>query len=68
MNPIIIRDSSILIQQMVMNLKPNNYKLGQIITRICHYLKNIGFVYFFNVLRENNKIIDVYGNKACIRT
>ncbi len=64
LNPIILGDSSIIIQAMVERSTPTNKALIQIIKRIRKKLINMGKVSFKHILRENNKIADIQANRA----
>jgi len=63
-NPVIMVDSSIIIQSMVESRSPKNKALRQITKRVGKKLQFLGEVTFKHILRENNRIADMQTNLA----
>jgi len=67
-NMIVIRDSIILIHQMVKNMIPKNADLGKIVSQIQHQMRILGEVSYYHVFIENNGTVDELENNACYRS
>lgn len=62
--PIIMGDSTIIIEVMARNKNPTNSAMNRIYKWIRANLVNAGNITFRHILREHNKIADNYANKA----
>jgi len=67
-NPVILGDSTFIIQAMAERSTPTNNALSQIIRRIRKNLVNMGKVSFKHILVENNKTTNIQGNIAITRS
>lgn len=67
-DPLIMGDSTVIIEAMASKKSPSNSAMNRIYKRIRKNLDNAGKVTFKHILREHNKIVDKYANKATNRS
>ena len=63
-NPIIVGDSTILIEAMARNKSTSNEFMNKILRRIRKNLEDSGEVIFRHVMRTHNQHADYYPNQA----